>query len=148
MIYQKAKNGKTVLMRLMTMRDFFMPFCLAFSDSSGKEKGVIFEIYNPKNDDRHDYIPINGTYSNKSLTEMVYTPMALHTVNDKWKNVIFIDCSTTGNGGNSTLIFFNWFYEYYNQVFLNNSKKRYFLNVSPDFYTVSKRHEIGHAKKM
>jgi hypothetical protein len=88
MIYQKAKNGKTVLMRLMTMRDFFMPFCLAFSDSSGKEKGVIFEIYNPKNDDRHDYIPINGTYSNKSLT--LYLTFTLFHVLDS-KHTLFLN---------------------------------------------------------
>lgn len=147
-IYQTTKTGKTVLMRQMTMRDFYMPFCLAFSDNSQLEKGIIFEIYNPNNADKHDYAAINGVYSNKALTEMVYTPMAVHTVNDKWKNVVFIDCSTNSNGGNSTLIFFNWFYEYYCQVFLNSNKKRYVLNVSPDFYTVSTRHKIGHANQL
>jgi hypothetical protein len=142
------KTNQKVLMRQMTMRDFYMPFCLAFASPNGEENGIIFEIYNPKNEDTHGYSVINGVYSSKALTNMSYRPMAVHTVNDKWKNVVFIDCSTNGNGGNSTLIFFNWFYEYYNQVFLNSNKKKYYLNIRPDFYTVAKNNKIGHANQL
>lgn len=145
---QQTKTNKKVLMRQMTMRDFYMPFCLAFGNDTPDEYGVIYEIYNPNEHDISSYGTINGVYNNKSLYNMTYTPMQLHTVADKWKNVVFIDCSSDGSGGSSTLIFFSWFYDYYNQVFLNSKKKKYKTNVSPDFYTVSKNEKIGHAKKM
>ena len=145
---QQTKTNKKVLMRQMTMRDFYMPFCLAFGNDTPGEYGVIYEIYNPNEFDVSSYGSINGVYNNKSLYNMTYTPMQLHTVADKWKNVVFIDCSSDGSGGSSTLIFFSWFYDYYNQVFLNSKKKKYKTNVSPDFYTVSKNEKIGHAKKM
>ena len=38
-----------------------------------------------------------------------------------WKNVIFITCSGDSTAGDSTLIFFSWFYDYFTNVFLNES---------------------------
>jgi hypothetical protein len=42
-------------------------------------------------------------------------------LNKLWKNVIFIACSNDSTSGDSTLIFFSWFYDYFTNVFLNES---------------------------
>jgi hypothetical protein len=128
-------------MRQMTMRDFYMPFFLCFGDD---EYTMVWDVINPSPNE-HNLIPLNSSYQHKPINDLQFDPIDMSTVRKIWKNVVFVDCADGGSGGNSTMIFFNWFYEYFSQVFLNSLKKGYVSNIIPDFYTVSRNEKIGNA---
>ena len=125
--YSSNKEAEYLLYRQMTMRDLYMPFLLAF----GIDKyGCIFETISPRKENQKDnYIveessensgtlSINGeVYTN--LYNIQYDPVRINELKKLWKNVIFIACNGTDAAGDSTLIFFSWFYDYFTNVFLN-----------------------------
>lgn len=131
----------SVVMRQMTMRDFYMPFLLCFGDD---EYTMVWDVINPSPNETN-LIPLNSSYQHKPINDLQFDPIDMSTVRKIWKNVVFVDCADGGSGGNSTMIFFNWFYEYFSQVFLNSLKKGYVSNIIPDFYTVSRNEKIGNA---
>lgn len=137
-------------MRQITLRDFFMPFYLCFgADKSQNAPYAVYDAINidPKDSHNSNLLVMNTYYNKESVKDMQFDPIDLDTLKKIWKNVVFIDCSTSGNGGNSTLIYFNWFYQYFSQVFLNRNKRGFVSNVIPDFYAISKNANIGQADK-
>lgn len=151
MFYQDC-IGKKVKMRQVTMRDFFMPFYLCFGandDSTGEPPPhAVYQVFSPTQDaDYRNILSMNGYYGRKPIYDLQFDPIDMSTVRKIWKNVVFIDCSTGGGKGNSTLIFFNWFYDYFKEVFLNNNQRGYISNVIPDFYTISRNTGAGNAEK-
>ena len=136
------------MLRQMTMRDIYMPFFLAFG--SDKYTGV-YEDINPGSSATNT-VAINGVYQKEIMT-MQFNPIDMNTVRKLWKNVIFLDCSDGGSGGNCTLIFFSWFFDYFQNVFLKSdptaiTKNGFRVsNVQPSFHMLSKNEHINHAAK-
>lgn len=117
-LYNKTYGGKAdhLLYRQMTMRDIYMPFLLAF----GPEKnGCVFEVINPQENTESNF-SINGILK-EEIHDIQYDPVRIKDLKKLWKNVIFIACDSSNTGGDSTLIFFSWFYDYFTNVFLNES---------------------------
>lgn len=141
-------KAKKLMLRQMTMRDIYMPFFLAFG--SDDYTGV-YEDINPGSD-VSDTVAINGVYQ-KEIMSMQFNPIDMNTVRKIWKNVIFLDCSDGGAGGNCTLIFFSWFFDYFQNVFLKSdptaiAKNGFRVsNVQPSFHMLSKNENIRHAAK-
>lgn len=149
-MFEVSANDIPIKMRQITMRDFFMPFYLCFGTDKGQNTPyAVYDVINPTPQDVSDknLLAMNSYYSKESVKDIQFDPIDIDTIKKIWKNVVFIDCSSSGNAGNSTLIFFNWFYEYFSQVFLNRNKRGYVSNVIPDFYTIAKNANIGHADK-
>lgn len=142
--YKEYGEGK-VLMRQVTMRDMFMPFFLAFGND--KFYGVYDHIMPDETDKQEDLqlSVINQIYQ-KNVRAIQFDPIDMNKVRRIWKNMVFIDCSSEGTGGNSTLIFFDWIYQYFSQVFLNKNKRGYVSNVIPSFYVVARSNDIGTAE--
>jgi hypothetical protein len=88
---------------------------------------------------------LNQIYQ-KNVRAIQFDPIDMNKVRRIWKNMVFIDCSSEGTGGNSTLIFFDWIYQYFSQVFLNKNKRGYISNVIPSFYVVARNNKIGTAE--
>lgn len=130
-LYNKTYGGNSeyLLYRQMTMRDIYMPFVLAFG---AENYGCVFEILNPEKNivqsaqqeteqnQGQSIFSINGEVFGE-VHDMQYDPIRIKDLNKLWKNVIFIACSNGSTGGDSTLIFFSWFYDYFTNVFLNES---------------------------
>lgn len=141
-------KAKRLMLRQMTMRDIYMPFFLAFG--SDDYTGV-YEDINPGSD-ASDTVAINGVYQ-KEIMSMQFNPIDMNTVRKIWKNVIFLDCSDGGSGGNCTLIFFSWFFDYFQNVFLKSDPTALarngfrVSNVQPSFHMLSKNENIRHAAK-
>lgn len=129
-----------IIRRPWTMRNFFMPFQDAFqankvivfesfttaAESEQKTKGV--EAMNGKNP-----LPIRNVQALSSNTEIT---------NRRWKNLAFL--SANPNGTSNRLVFFNWIYEFFNQVFLRGKLGQQgvkFSNVAPNFYLASQTNE-------
>lgn len=149
-MFNVQEGGVPIKMRQITLRDFFMPFYLCFG--ADKSQNAPYAVYdainiNPKDSHNSNLLVMNTYYNKESVKDMQFDPLDLDTLKKIWKNVIFIDCSSSGNGGNSTLIYFNWFYQYFSQVFLNRNKRGFVSNVIPDFYAISKNANIGQADK-
>lgn len=126
--------------RSITMRDFFMPFYLCFS----QQVPVVFQEINVgKSPAVSLELPITD-----SLQSLQFTTIDKKYVDKRWKNAIFID--TVNSSCNSTIIFFDWFYRFFLRVFLNSSKiggtQNYISNVIPDFYLFSLINGIGYAE--
>lgn len=126
--------------RGITMRDFFMPFYLCFS----QQVPVVFQEINVgKSPAVSLELPITD-----SLQSLQFTTIDKKYVDKRWKNAIFID--TVNSSCNSTIIFFDWFYRFFLRVFLNSSKiggtQNYISNVIPDFYLFSLINGIGYAE--
>lgn len=124
-------TNEAYLHRPFSLRNFYMPFEQAFKPSNG----IVFESFST---DRTKIstgeLTINGINSDpvESL-EAVTTNLDLSA--RRWKNMSFL--SSNPNGGTNRLIFFNWIYQFFNQVFLRGeaSKKNVKVsNVLPQFY--------------
>jgi hypothetical protein len=98
----------------MSMRDIYIPFLLAFGDE--ENKGV-FEDINPQNN-TEKVTALNGTYRGM-VYDMRYNCGGTYDAYKLWKNVIFLSCAQDSVGGDSVLIYFSWFYDFFTNVFLN-----------------------------
>lgn len=139
-----GKSSKLKL-RPMTMRDIYMPFHIAW----GSPKLGVYENINPDSSKIDNTISINGVYQ-KEILSMQFNPIDINSARKIWKNVIFLDSSNDGNSGNCTLIFFSWFYDYFQHVFLNcdtnqTSNDYRVSNVQPSFHVLSRLEQIKHA---
>lgn len=125
-----VSDNSFYLYRPFSFRNFYMPFENAFS-----EKNIVIESFSVTNESTPtntqtingtNPIPIDGF-------ESVLANMDL--VAKRWKNIAFV--SQGANSGSSRLIFFRWFYEFFNQIFLRgqlNDPKTKVSNVLPGFY--------------
>ncbi len=140
----KGKGGK-LLCRQMTMRNIFMPFFLAFGN---KKYSSLMEDINPSRDnlDQNDEIPFLGVYHGQ-LKALTFHPIDINSVKKLWKNMVFLDCTGEAIGSNSTLIFFSWFFDFFQRVFLNSDNTGLVSNVMPDFFLLSRSQGIKHATK-
>ena len=144
--YNPVYGGKSpmLLYRQMTMRDIYLPFFLAF----GSEKYMgIYENINPSKEEEK-MLSLNGTYRG-NVYEMTYNPVTLNDMSKLWKNVIFLNCSKGSTSASSVLIFFSWFYDFFTNVFLNESvyngvPKKLTPNVTPAFHAQMAAHNIPH----
>lgn len=142
MLFNKSYGGKAnvLINRQMTMRDIYMPFFVSF----GSDTYVcVYQDINPSNDD-NDVIPLLGVYQG-DLKSFQFDPIDMNSVAKLWKNVIFLDCNGGAICANSTLIFFSWFFDYFQEVFLNAVNKPICSNVMPDFFMLSRNEGIKHA---
>lgn len=160
-LYNKTYGGNSeyLLYRQMTMRDIYMPFVLAFGADN---YGCVFETFNPPKTPEQSaqqetvenqeisIFPINGE-SYGEVQDMQYDPIRINELNKLWKNVIFIACSNGSTSGDSTLIFFSWFYDYFTNVFLNESidenviRKR-FACACPAFHKMMINEDVRHGQ--
>lgn len=146
---QYSGSSPMLLCRQMTMRDIFMPFFLAFASYN---KRGFFEDINPTmkglmgQDDSKNDAAILGTYHGE-IKSMSFHPIDMNSVAKLWKNVIFLDCSSDATCQNSTLIFFSWFFDFFQKVFLNSQVQGVCTNVLPDFFMFGRNQGIKHAAK-
>ncbi|MBO5827409.1 MAG: hypothetical protein J6R59_02960 [Paludibacteraceae bacterium] len=127
------------------MRDIYMPFMVAFG---GDKQGGIFEDINPQVEDENQ-VALNGKY-NGMIYDIKYNSGA-GQLYKLWKNIIFLSCAGDSTSGDSVLIFFSWFYDYFTNVFLNESitttttirKKQ--SNITPAFHAMMAAHNVGHS---
>lgn len=144
--YWSGYHGKAqkLLCRQITMRNIYMPFFLAFGD---KNYSTLMEDINPSRDnsDKNDDIPFLGVYHGE-LKSFQFNPIDINSVKKLWKNVVFLDCTGTAIGANSVLIFFSWFFDFFQHVFLNTEESGLLSNVMPDFFMFSRVQGIPHAK--
>lgn len=119
------------LHRPFAFRNFYMPFENAF----GRENGPIYESFSvATGSDDSNEVTINGI-CNIPIDAFEAVTANLDLTAKRWKNLAFI--SSGANGGSSRLVFFRWFYEYYNQIFLNgqlNDPTTKISNVLPPFF--------------
>lgn len=145
--YGSCYSGKSpnLICRQMTMRDIFMPFFLAFGH---KKYSGLMEDINPDKDNMqtNEAIPLLGVYQG-DIKSFKFNPIDLKTVSKLWKNVVFLDCSDKATCSNSTLIFFSWFFDFFQRVFLNHDERGLVPNVMPDFFMLSRVEGIKHATK-
>ena len=143
-VIMKDYGGKSLslVLRNISLRDFFMPFYLCFSYN---QKGAPF-IFEDINDSDVAISTINGKI-NDTLQSLTFSSLNKGAIDKRWKNVIFLQ--SNGSGTNSTLIFFDWFYKYFLKVFLNSSQlggtTNYVSNIIPDYYLFSLKYGIGHS---
>lgn len=143
-VIMKDYGGKSLslVLRNISLRDFFMPFYLCFSYD---QKGAPF-IFEDINDSDVAISTLNGKI-NDTLQSLTFSSLNKGAIDKRWKNVIFLQ--SNGSGTNSTLIFFDWFYKYFLKVFLNSSQlggtNNYVSNVIPDYYLFSLKYGIGHS---
>ena len=145
-LYNKEYGGDATMLlyRQMTMRDIFMPFLLAFG--SDKYEGI-FEDINPQENSKSVFT-FNGVVK-EELQDIQYDPIRIKDLNKLWKNVIFIACAGDSTSGDSTLIFFEWFYDYFTSVFLNESiepgqSKNKIATACPAFHKMMLSEQIAH----
>lgn len=145
--YWSGYHGKAqrLLCRQMTMRNIYMPFFLAFGN---KNYSSLMEDINPSRDnaDKNDEIPFLGVYHGE-LKSFQFHPIDINSVKKLWKNVVFLECSNKMIGANSVLIFFSWFFDFFQHVFLNTEESGLLSNVMPDFFMFSRVQGIPHAKE-
>jgi hypothetical protein len=129
--------------RSYSMKHLQMPFQLAFSE----DKPAVYETINPKYENgklsKEDqfFVPMNG-FSNSVIDNSVEVPFDGASAGFGWRNLALM--ADTPSGGSNALIYFNWIYEYYKNVYLNyeESKVRKELKkalipvVDPNFHQV------------
>ena len=145
-IYNQVYGGEApmLLYRHMSMRDIYLPFLIAFG--SEKVSGV-FEDINPQKG-RDDVTALNGRYLGM-IYDMKYNRGGTHSLYKLWKNVIFLACAKNAAGGDCVLIYFSWFYDFFNSVFLNESiqngvSKKKQSNVVPAFHAMMAAQGVKH----
>lgn len=113
------------------LRDIFMPFALAFS----QKDSIIFESINPHvddtgnlADDENQFQCMNGRHQTE-ISNFTSQNINMEHIKKKWKNIIFV--STGADNNSSCLVYFNWIYNYFRDVFMGG---KFALNVMPDFY--------------
>ena len=145
-IVNKQFSGEApqLLYRQMTMRDIYMPFLFAFGSESSCG---IFEDINPQVEDAKQ-VALNGVY--KGMIYDIKYNSGAGQLYKLWKNIIFLSCAGDSTSGDSVLIFFSWFYDYFTNVFLNESitsrgirKKQ--SNVTPAFHAMMAAHDVPHS---
>lgn len=145
--YWSGYSGKAqrLLCRQMTMRNIYMPFFLAFGN---KNYSSLMQDINPSRDnaDKNDEIPFLGVYHGE-LKSFQFHPIDINSVKKLWKNVVFLECGDGKMGANSVLIFFSWFFDFFQHVFLNTEDSGLLSNVMPDFFMFSRVQGINHAKE-
>lgn len=124
-------SGYVYLHRPFSFRNFYMPFEQCFIS----ENKVIFESFSISNDENElKQNTMNGV--NISPIDALEAVTAnMEATSKRWKNIAFV--SSGANGGSNRLVFFNWFYEYFNQAFLAstmNNEGTIVSNVLPAFY--------------
>ena len=121
-------TNASYIRRALYAKNILMPFELAFN-SAGKKtnyKSIIYENINPLRD-RNDailesekiYFPMNG-YVFSPIEDAVDIPPNGANIGLGWKNLALI--SDSPDGSNNLLVYFNWIYEYYLDVFLNRNR--------------------------
>lgn len=117
-----STNG-TYIKRNFYAKNLLMPFELAFTSIHSSKKSVIYESINPvcnldgnPIDIEKQYLPMNG-YVFSPIEDSVDIPPKGSEIGLGWKNLVLFHDSP-GSSGN-ILIFFNWIYDYYHEVFLN-----------------------------
>ena len=90
-------------------------------------------------------VPLLGSYHGE-IKSVQFNPVDMKSVGKLWKNVIFLDCSSTQTGSNCVLIFFSWFFDFFQKVFLNHEKRGLVSNVMPDFFMLGRSEGIKHAE--
>lgn len=145
-IYNQVYGGEAPLLlyRHMSMRDIYIPFILAFGN---EENTGVFEDINPQKD-TEKVTALNGVYSGM-IYDMKYNCGGTHDAYKLWKNVIFLSCAQDSVGGDSVLIYFSWFYDFFTNVFLNQSiqtgvSRKLQSNVTPSFHALMAAHSIKH----
>lgn len=148
-IYNQVYGGEApmLLYRQMTMRDIYIPFLVAFGGGNSEDiKGVFEDINPPQNTEK--IFSLAGQYKGM-IYDMKYNCGGTHNNYKLWKNVIFLACAVDNTGGDSTLIYFSWFYDFFTNVFLNesiqkHSSRKLQSNVTPSFHALMAAHDIGH----
>lgn len=139
-----AGKSERLVLRNITMRDFFMPFYLCFSYKSNGGP-FIWEDINPKS----SISTLNGSMED-NLQSLTFRAIDKRSVDKRWKNVVFLDGSVEQSGVKHTMVFFDWFYKFFLRAFLNSSlmggENNYISNVIPDFYAFSGANKIGYAE--
>lgn len=113
----------TYISRNFYAKNLLMPFELAFTSTHPSKKSVIYESLNPLRningsvvEAEEKYLPMNG-YVFTPIEDSVDMPPRGSEIGLGWKNLVLFHDSP-GSSGN-ILIFFNWIYDYYHEVFLN-----------------------------
>ena len=126
-----VSDNSFYLYRPITFRNFYMPFSYGFKD----DKGVIAESFSVTNEDNpSDTLTINGT-NPIPIDGFESISANMNLVSKRWKNISFI--SQNANNGSSRLVYFKWFYEFFNQIFLNgklDDPSAKVSNVLPPFF--------------
>lgn len=136
-------KSSSLLLRNITMRDFYMPFhlCFTYNEDGGP---FIWEDINPKT----FMMTLNGSMKD-NLQSLSFRAIDKTAVDKRWKNVVFLDASSESSGCKCTLVFFDWFYKFFLRMFLNSSviggRNNYISNVIPDFYAFGGMNNIGYA---
>lgn len=110
--------------RCFSMKHLQMPFQIAF----GQETSSVYEVFNPKYIDgvlsKEDqfFNPMNG-YTNSVIDGAVEVPFDGAACGLGWRNLALM--ADTPSGGSNALIFFNWIYEYYKNVYLNYEENKF-----------------------
>lgn len=114
----------TLIRKGLYARNLLMPFELAFNSGSAGGKSIIYENINPFVDEKFNilasekiYNPSNGIVISP-LEDTVDIPPDASITGFGWKNLALI--ADTPNGSGNMLIYFNWIYEFYKAVFLND----------------------------
>lgn len=139
-----SSNSKNILLRSIFKRNLSMPFYFAFD----KDK-IIFESLNPeppvkeKNTSNTEITSTADTEESFScisgqkispITSMTTNFIDMTINNTRWKNMIFLYESQSKGDGNF-LLRFDWIFNLYNRVFLNQSvNKNIVTSILPDFY--------------
>ena len=120
-------TNASYIRRAFYAKNILMPFELAFNSSKEtEEKSIIYENINPLKD-RNDailesekiYLPMNG-YVFSPIEDAVDIPPNGANIGLGWKNLALI--SDSPDGSSNLLVYFNWIYEYYLDVFLNRNR--------------------------
>lgn len=120
-------TNASYIRRALYAKNILMPFELAFNSSEESDgKAIIYENINPLKDksdavleSEKIYFPMNG-YVFSPIEDAVDIPPNGANIGLGWKNLALISDSPDGAG--NLLIYFNWIYDYYLEVFLNEKK--------------------------
>lgn len=153
-IFNSGKNGTTthatLIRRGFYCKNLLMPFNMAFNSSELDKRSIIYESINPLVDKDNNilaaediYFPMNG-YVFSPIEDAINMPPNGQMTGLGWKNLALI--SDTPNGMGNMLVYFNWIYDFYLEVFLNhenshlkkNLKKNIMPTVDPHFHVVEK----------
>lgn len=141
-VINASDGGLNVLTRSMFKRNISMPFFFAFDD---KNK-IIFESLNPDIEEENNKSNTNVQTENieksfkcingqkvSPITSMTTKFIDMKVNNARWKNMIFLYESKDSDS--NFLLRFDWIFNFYNRVFLNNRvNKNLITNILPDFY--------------
>lgn len=149
-----AVNAK-MFRRNLYLKHLQMPFQLAFCEENPR----IYETFNPKmlsdgtiHPDELIFNPLNG-YTVSTLKDVVEIPVDAEMSALLWKNICLM--SDGAAGASNALIYYNWIFEYYKNVYLNyenNFIKKQFNKetvppIDPYFLRLEKLNLVGGDKE-